>query len=153
MDQFRAIDLDQTGLINRDELKVAIKESDVNMTEEQIDRIIDEVDYFGNQKINYTEFLMATLDVRSFMDDNKLRAIFNQFDTDGSGSITRQNIITAMNKIGRDITQEDLEEIMSEHDLAKNGVITYIEFKALFLDLEDLESAEKTKFASVGETA
>ncbi len=59
------------------------------MTEEQLDRIIDEVDYFGNQKINYTEFLMATLDVRSFMDDNKLRAIFNQFDTDGSGSITR----------------------------------------------------------------
>ncbi len=58
-----------------------------------------------------------------------------------------------MNKIGREITQEDLEEIMSEHDLAKNGVITYIEFKALFLDLEDLESAEKTKFASVGETA
>jgi Ca2+-binding EF-hand superfamily protein len=48
METFRAIDLDQTGLINRNELKVAIKESDVNMTEEQIDRIIDEVDYFGN---------------------------------------------------------------------------------------------------------
>lgn len=60
---------------------------------------------------------MATLDVRSFMDDNKLRAIFNQFDTDGSGSITRQNIVTAMNKIGREITQEDLDEIMSEHDI------------------------------------
>ena len=89
MEQFRAIDLDQTGLINRQELKVAIKQSDVKLTEEQIDRIIDEVDYFGNQKINYTEFLMATLDVRSFMDDNKLRAIFNQFDTDGSGQITR----------------------------------------------------------------
>lgn len=61
----------------------------MKLTEDQIDKIIDEVDYFGNQKINYTEFLMATLDVRSFMDDNKLRAIFNQFDTDGSGSITR----------------------------------------------------------------
>lgn len=30
---------------------------------------------------------------------------------------------------------------MSEHDIQKNGVITYLEFKALFLDLEDLESA------------
>lgn len=48
---------------------------------------------------------MATLDVRRFMDDNKLRAIFNSFDTDGSGYITKSNIVTAMNKIGRDITQ------------------------------------------------
>ena len=91
---------------------------------------------------------MATLDVRSFMDDNKLRAIFNQFDTDGSGSITRQNIVTAMNKIGRDITQEDLEEIMSEHDIKKNGVITFFEFKALFLDLADVDEAQKAKFTS-----
>ena len=71
---------------------------------EEIEKIINEVDYFGNGKINYTEFLVATLDVKAFMDDNKLQAMFNQFDTDGSGVITKENIITAMNKIGHDIT-------------------------------------------------
>jgi Ca2+-binding EF-hand superfamily protein len=71
---------------------------------EEIEKIINEVDYFGNGKINYTEFLVATLDVKAFMDDNKLQAMFNQFDTDGSGVITKNNIITAMNKIGHDIT-------------------------------------------------
>ena len=60
---------------------------------------------------------MATLNFRQFLDDNKLRAIFNQFDTDGSGVITKQNMVTAMNKIGRDITQEDIDEIMNEHDI------------------------------------
>ena len=60
---------------------------------------------------------MATLDVRRFMDDNKLRAIFNSFDTDMSGYITKSNIVTAMNKIGRDITQSDIDEIMNEHDI------------------------------------
>jgi Ca2+-binding EF-hand superfamily protein len=84
---------------------------------------------------------VATLDVKSFLDDNKLQAIFSQFDTDGSGSITKENIITAMNKIGHEITQEDLDKIMEEHDLAKNGVITFIEFKALFLDIADMEEA------------
>ena len=49
-------------------------------------------------------------------------------------------MVTAMNKIGRDITQEDIDEIMDEHDIQNNGVITYREFTALFLDLEDLES-------------
>ena len=84
---------------------------------------------------------MATLDVQAFMDDNKLQAIFNQFDTDSSGYITADNIVTAMNKIGHDITQEDLEQIMSQHDIEKNKVISFLEFKAMFLDLEDIDKA------------
>lgn len=47
---------------------------------------------------------MATLDVQTFLDNNKLQAIFNQFDTDSTGHITQDNIVTAMNKIGHDIT-------------------------------------------------
>lgn len=72
--------------------------------EDKIDEIIEEVDYFGNKKINYTEFLVATLDIKSFLDDQKLQAVFNQFDTDSSGMITKDNIITAMEKIGQQIT-------------------------------------------------
>lgn len=64
-------------MLNAWELRAAIVESDLNITNEQIDQIIAEVDYFGNKKINYSEFLMATLDVQLFMDDNKLHAIFN----------------------------------------------------------------------------
>lgn len=131
------LDKDRTGLINADELKLAIKASDINIPDEQIDNIINEVDYFGNKKINYTEFLVATLDVKQFLDDNKLQAVFSQFDTDGSGVITKENIITAMNKIGHEITQQELDQIMKEHDIEKNGVISYQEFKYIFMDIED----------------
>ena len=31
---------------------------------------------------------------------------------------------------------------MDEHDLKKDGVISYYEFKALFLDLKDMEDAK-----------
>ena len=92
-------------MINATELKDAIKASDINIPDEKIDQIINEVDYQGNGKINYTEFLVATLDVKQFLDDRMLLAIFNQFDTDGSGTITQDNIINAMSKIGHDITQ------------------------------------------------
>ena len=98
------IDKDRTGLINQEELRKAIKQSDIKISDEDIDKIILEVDYFGNGKINYTEFLVATVDVMKFLDDQMLQAIFNQFDTDSSGEITQQNIITAMNKIGHSIT-------------------------------------------------
>lgn len=64
-------------MLNASELRAALIESDLNITNEQIDKIISECDYFGNKKINYSEFLMATLDVQKFMDDDKLQAIFN----------------------------------------------------------------------------
>ena len=94
------MDKDKTGEINANELKQAIKAANMELSSSEIDRIISEVDYYGNHKINYSEFLAATLDVRSFLNEDKFNAIFNQFDTDGTGTISRENIISAMNKIG-----------------------------------------------------
>jgi calcium-dependent protein kinase len=62
--EFTAIDKDGTGLINADELKIAIKASNIDIPDEKIEDIINEVDYQGNGKINYTEFIVATLDVK-----------------------------------------------------------------------------------------
>lgn len=62
--------------------------------------------------------------------------MFNQFDTDGSGVITKENIVTAMNKIGHSITQKELDVVMKEHDIEKNGVISYNEFKVIFMDIK-----------------
>lgn len=51
-------------MINAQELRDAIKSSDWGISPDQVDKIIEEVDYFGNSKINYTEFLVATMDVK-----------------------------------------------------------------------------------------
>lgn len=103
-EEFQKLDLDRTGLINVSELKAAMKQSNIDIPDSEIDRIIDEVDYFGNHKINYTEFLVATLDVKQFLDENMIQALFSQFDTDNSGVITRDNIVAAMQKMGHSIT-------------------------------------------------
>jgi Ca2+-binding EF-hand superfamily protein len=72
------MDMDRTGLINADELKQAIMNNkDISISEQEITNIIAEVDYFGNSKINYSEFIVATLDLDEFLDDNKLMALFN----------------------------------------------------------------------------
>ena len=51
-----------------------------------------------------------------------------------------------MNKMGQDITQEELDEIMRVHDLQKNNVITKDEFKAVFLGTDDLTFASNYTF-------
>ena len=43
-----------------------------------------------------------------------------------------------MDKIGNRITRPELNGIMREHDIEGNNVITYTEFKALLLDINDL---------------
>ena len=55
-----------------------------------------------------------------------------------------------MNKIGHDITQQELDEIMAEHDLEKNDVISFYEFKALLLDLDDVQSAKNIDLREAG---
>ena len=101
--------------------------------------MITEVDYHGNGKINYSEFLSATIDVRSFMTEQKMQAIFQQFDTDNSGSITKENIYLAMQKLGQEISQQEIAEMISKHDIKGDGVLSYEEFKCIFFDKTTLE--------------
>lgn len=44
-----------------------------------------------------------------------------------------------MGKIGQEITQDDLDEIMKQHDLKNNGVITLEEFKGLMLGIDNIK--------------
>jgi len=57
--------------------------------------MINELDFYGNGKINYTEFLAATLDVKTFFNESKLRSVFSMFDTDSNGMITEENMHNA----------------------------------------------------------
>lgn len=73
---FMNIDKDGTGYIHAKDLKEALSEAKVPFKEEEIDKIINEVDYGHNQKINYTEFLAASITVKKILTEEKLKAIF-----------------------------------------------------------------------------
>ena len=64
--------------------------------------MIEELDHEGGQhgEINYSEFLAATLNMKSFFKETKLRAVFSMFDTDGNGTIDGKNLKVAFRKLG-----------------------------------------------------
>ena len=62
--------------------------------------------------MNYSEFLAATIDFKSGITESQLLELYNQFDTDHTGVITKDNIVAAMGKVGHTITQEELDGIM-----------------------------------------
>lgn len=58
--------------------------------------------------------------------------MFNQFDTDRSGKITKENIHNAMQKLGMEVPLSDIEDIIKTHDLTNDGMISFDEFKKIF---------------------
>jgi Ca2+-binding EF-hand superfamily protein len=80
--EFEKIDEDRSGFLEFDEIKVVIEKSGSSLDSAEIDKIIKEIDFAGNHKINYSEFLAATIEAEKYLTDDKLHAIFNTFDVD-----------------------------------------------------------------------
>ena len=60
----------------------------ITIPDEKIDEIIKEVSFYGNGRINYTEFLAATIKVKKVLNKAWIWTLFKDFDTDDSGFIT-----------------------------------------------------------------
>lgn len=133
------MDVDNTGFIDADELKEAMKNSEFNIPDKDIESIIKEIDYAGNGQINYSEFLAATISAKSFLTEAKLFSLFKQFDIDNSEFITEDNLKEAFKKIGRSLSGQEMKVIMSSHDVSNDGKISYEEFKKMLLEDDNVD--------------
>ena len=139
---FQAIDTDGTGMIRAQELHDILMQKRMNVSDAEIREMIDQMDYHNNKKINYSEFLAATIDVRNFLTDDRLKAVFSQFDTDGSGKITEENIFLAMQKLGREISRQEIRDMIQKHDRTGDGMLSEIEFRAIFFGDEEMAAQD-----------
>lgn len=105
----------------------------MSLGQDEINNIITELDFAENKRINYSEFIAATINVSEFLSDERLAAIFNQFDIDNTGKITKENLKQAFSKYGRNITDDDINDILQKHDIAGDKAISLEEFKILIL--------------------
>ena len=60
----------------------------VKLSQQDIEDIILEIDDNGNGKINYSEFLAATVSLKQFMTEEKLWMMFKHFDVDDNNFIS-----------------------------------------------------------------
>ena len=106
--QFEAIDEDKNGFLDSDELEKAysIFQKSSGMTKQDFDTIMKKCDTDHDSKINYNEFLAASVDITTILTKEKLASIFAQFDSDGDGLISQENIQTAFSKFGVEISEE-----------------------------------------------
>jgi len=66
------------------------------------------------------------------LDDEKIAALFNEFDTDASGFIELDELEAALKKAGRPVSRQAAQNILERVDLNSDGLISVDEFKAVF---------------------
>jgi calcium-dependent protein kinase len=130
-------------VLERDELMIGYTEffkGDQVRANIEVQEIMDTLDFNGNGSIDYSEFMIANIDVTKLIQDDKLQEAFELFDLDHSGTITADEIKKILGN-GREIDVDDNEwdRILDEVDADGNGEISFDEFKIMMYKLLSIE--------------
>jgi Ca2+-binding EF-hand superfamily protein len=82
------LDVGKDGYITASDLRHALGRFSTKIEVREIKEIIRAVEHAPHHKINYSQFLMATVNLREELTENKLFDVFQFFDTQGSGFVS-----------------------------------------------------------------
>ena len=129
---FEAFDKVNDGQITFQELKEGLLQlKSANIKEEDIKRLFDSIDVDKNGRIDYSEFLAATLQKVNYSKQERLLEAFHKFDKDDSGFITKDELISTL-KASKS-QEKEIEEIIKAVDKNGDGNIDYMEFLELMV--------------------
>ena len=66
--------------------------------------------------IEYTEFLAAAINTKKYLTKEKKLALFRSFDVEGDGMIDFRNLKNAFTKLGYELSDAELSEMLNAHD-------------------------------------
>ena len=129
---FYKIDLNLDGKLSKDELEIAYKEAGMEMKDEQLNKVIESVDFGGNGFIEYEEFIRVTLPKDQLFTEQNLKHAFDMFDLDKSGTISLNEFkeILGIKKIKDENVSKELLKEIPIHGKEK---MSFEQFKKMFI--------------------
>ena len=133
---FQSIDTNQSGTISAQELATAMQRAGFSMAQEEIEsrdytELISSADYSNHGQLNYTEFLLATLDLKRVLTDELLFSAFKHFDAENTGFITATNLVAAFQRAGYEFNEKEISEMIGELGLRDGCKIDFEEFRTI----------------------
>ncbi|ONK77266.1 uncharacterized protein A4U43_C02F4780 [Asparagus officinalis] len=77
------------------------------------------------------------------MDPAELKRVFQMFDRNGDGRITKQELSSSLDNLGIYIPDEDLEAMVAKIDVNRDGCVDMEEFGALYQTIMDERDEEE----------
>jgi len=133
---FKSIDKNSDGKLSRKELIEGYTQILGELAEDEVDRIMKIADTDGSGEIDYSEWVIATMDKKKLLTEDKLLMAFNMFDKDNGGSISSVEVKDTIG-VGKNIDEKLWNEIINEVDVNGDGEISFQEFKIMMERLLD----------------
>ena len=111
------------------------------INEDEVDKMFKEIDIDGNGSIDYTEFVMATMNEKNMMSNERLMQAFKMFDKDNSGTISADEIKEVLGS-DTSLSEQAITQIIKEVDENGDGEIQFDEFVHMMKKLAIEESGK-----------
>lgn len=98
-----------------------------------------------SRSIYYSDFLQAVIDTSFMTDQKNIQALFDHFDTDNTGYITKENLMEIFARQGSQISQGELEHMLDDYDILQDKRISIEEFKRMMKYEYEPDQVEKEK--------
>ena len=145
---FSSLDTTKNGYITANELKVAMRNHGFELASEEIDKIISNCSYIESGKINYSEFLVATLNKKALLNEESMWEAFKFFDVKNCGKINKNDMESALKKAGCEFTSEEFIELIAQAKLESNTDINFENFKIILSCFEEDNNIKEVRRAS-----
>merc|ERR1711959_650609 len=142
---FSLFDSDASGMIDIRELKAAMRALGFEVKNEELKKMVTDVDNDGNGTIEFGEFLgMMTAKMGEKDSREDIGKVFKLFDSDSTNKITFGNLARVAEELGEQIDDEELQDMINQADRDGDGAINADEFYRIMKKkgnfLEDLAS-------------
>lgn len=133
---FRAMDTNCDGKLSKSEIQAGYKEHfGRDLGDEEVDTIFSRVDSDLSGAIDYSEFVVATMNEKNFLSKKRLKAAFRTFDKDGNGLISPEEIKQILGFGQADgLDEKTVNKIIQQVDANGDGQISYEEFATMMLE-------------------
>jgi len=126
---FYKIDANTDGKITKEDLKNAYEEAGEKISKDELEEIINMVDFDKNGFIEYEEFIRVCIPEDRLFTDTNLKNAFDLFDTEKKGEITYMQVVDALEKENH-INSKMIASLKKEVSSMGNELLNYEKFKS-----------------------
>jgi len=139
---FKLYDTDDSGTIDADELKVAMRAMGFEPKRDEVRRMIQESDRDGTGTIPFETF-KAVMAQKMRTRDPREEAIkaFRLFDDDETGTISLKNLRRVAKELGENMTDDELQIVVDYCDLDGRGEVSMEDFCNIILQAQAEQQA------------
>lgn len=131
---FEKFDVNHDGKISSSELGSIMASLGQPATEEDLKKMLVEVDSDGDGFLDFDEFVELNtkgVDTDKILED--LKDAFKVFDLDGNGSITAEELQKVMKNLGDECSIAECRKMICGVDSDGDGTISFEEFKVMMM--------------------